>query len=249
MSTDPNILEINVDDSIKTGDVPPGTPAPTMKQIEENLPQEEVEKRQKIMLEYTRLLSRYCEPHNKKSRWVTQADIPAVLADGKDLVAMCNLPRGKYSSIGALAHPQIEANDPLRFFVLPNGMVVINPVITSNTKVPVMKKEACMSFPDNDPILELPRYNKITVSYQTLAVVEGNTEPILSKIITETLNGGVSHVYQHECGHLNGCNIYDTDYSPEKSIGLGDGLAIDMAMWGEDEIPKEDLPAVLSNTN
>lgn len=246
MSTDPNVLQINVQEDVITGDVPPGTPAPTMKQIEENLPQEEIEKRQKIMLEYTRLLSRYCEPHNKKSRWVTNADIPAVLADGKDLVAMCNLPRGKYSSIGALAHPQIEDKDPLRFFVLPTGMVIINPVITSNTKVPVLKREACMSFPDRDVIMELPRYNKITVSYQTLAVVEGNPEPVLSKIITETLNGGVSHVYQHECGHLNGCNIYDADYSPERSIGLGDGLPVDMAMWGEDEMTPDEMPDELS---
>ncbi len=249
MSTDPNILEVNVADSVITGDVPPGTPAPTLKQIEEKLPPEEVEKRQKIMLEYTRLLSRYCEPHNKKSRWVTAADLPAVLADGKDLVAMCNLPRGKYSSIGALAHSQIDDKDPLRFFVLPTGMVIINPVITSNTKVPVMKKEACMSFPDRDVIMELPRYNKITVTYQTLARIDENSDPILSKTITETLNGGISHVYQHECGHLNGCNIYDEDYSPEKSIGLGDGQPVDMAMWGEDEIPKEDLPDELSKTN
>ena len=239
MSTDPNVLQINVQEDVKTGDVPPGTPAPTLKQIEENLPREEVEKRQKIMLEYTRLLSRYCEPHNKKSRWVTNADIPTVLADGKDLVAMCNLPRGKYSSIGALAHTQIEANDPLRFFVFPNGMVVINPVITSNTKVPVMKKEACMSFADNEIIPELPRYNKITVTYQTLSRADENSEPVLSKTITETFNGGVSHVYQHECGHLNGCNIYDTDYSPERSIGLGDGQPVDMAMWGEDVLQDE----------
>lgn len=246
MSSDPNVLEINVQEDVITGDVPPGTPKPTLKQIEENLPQEEVEKRQKIMLEYTRLLSRYCEPHNIKSRWVTAADIPQVMADGKDLVAMCNLPRGKYSSIGALAHSQIEATNPLRFFVLPNGMVVINPVITSNTKVPVMKKEACMSFPDNDAILELPRYNKITVTYQTLAKLEDGSDPVLSKTITETLNGGVSHVYQHECGHLNGCNIYDADYSPEKSIGLGDGLPVDMAIWGTDEIPAEALPDELS---
>lgn len=249
MSNDPNTLQINVSEAIKIGDVPPGTPAPTLKQIEENLPPEEVEKRQKIMLEYTRLSSRYCDPHNIKSRWVTKDDLPRVIADGKDLAAMCNLPRGKYSGIAALAHPQIDNKDPLRFFVLPNGMVVINPVITSSTKSHVFKKEACMSFPDKDVIQELPRFNKITVTYQTLALVDGNPDPVLSKTITETLNGGISHVYQHELGHLNGCNIYDEDYAPERSIGFGDGLPVDMGIWGEDEIPKEALPDELSKSN
>ena len=250
MSTeDPNVLQVNATEEIKIGDVPPGTQAPTLRQIEENLPPEEVEKRQKIMLEYTRLSSRYCNPHNKKSRWVTDADIEKVMADGKDLVAMCNIPRGKYSGIAALAHPQIDDVDPMRFFVMPNGMVVINPVIVSNTKAHVFKKEACMSYPDNDVIQELPRFNKITVTYQTLAKLDDKDQPVLSKTITETLNGGISHVYQHECGHLNGSNIYDADYAPERAIGLGDGLPVDPNIWGTDEIPKEALPDELSESN
>lgn len=229
----PKTHEVKVAEEIKIGEIPPGTPKPSLKQIEENLPKEEVEKRQKIMLEYTRLSGRYCKPHNLKSRWVGAVDIDRVLADGKDLVAMCNLPRGKYSGIAALAHSQIDDKDPLRFFVLPNGMVIINPVIMTHTKAPIQKAEGCMSFPDHDIKKDVNRFNKISVTYQTLARKDENSKPELSKPITEDMGGGHSHVFQHECGHLNGCNIYDENYAPEKSIGLGDGLPVDPEIWGE----------------
>jgi hypothetical protein len=49
--------------------------------------------------------------------------------------------------------------------------------------------------------------------------------------MTEELSGGPSHVFQHECGHLNGCNIYDEDYSPDRSIGMGDGIPLDPKIW------------------
>lgn len=220
---DPNVLEVKAVEEIIMKDVPPGMPAPTLAQVEENLPKEEIEKRQKIMLEYSRLSARYCPPHNKKSRWVTSADLPKVLADGKDLVAMCNLPRGKYSGIAALAHPQIDDQDPLRFFILPNGMVVINPVISNHTKVTVMKKEGCMSFEENEIKEDVARFNKVTVTYQTLQRSEGSEDPVLSPPTTETFNGSMSHIYQHEISHLNGCNIYDEDYSADSSILFNDG--------------------------
>lgn len=240
---DENVLKVSVSEEIKSNDVPPGTPAHAAQQIkEEGLPKDEVEKRQKVMLEYTRLISRYCKPHNKKSRWVTEADIPRVVADGKDLVAMCNIPRGKYSGIAALAHSQIDDQDPLRFFVLPNGMVIINPVITDHTKTPIFKEEGCMSFPDHDIKKMVPRYNKVNVTYQTLGRKDENSEPQLTKPATEYLTGANSHVFQHECGHLNGCNIYDEDYSADKSIGFGDGLPVDPNVWDTKvEKPEEEL--------
>lgn len=227
----PPPLSVTAAETIKTIEKPPGTPAMTKEQIEEKLPPEEVAKRQKIMLEYTRLSGRYCEPHSKKSRWVKEEDLPRVVTDGKDMVAMCHLPRGKYSSAAALAHPQIEDKDPLRFFVLPNGMVVINPVIVNNTRIPIFKEEGCMSHPDKEVRKMVPRFNRITVTYQTLARKDEKSEPVLSKATTEELNGGPSHVFQHECGHLNGGSEYDDDFSAEKAIGFGDGLPVDPNLW------------------
>lgn len=229
-------LAVSTEDIIKTIEKPPGNPALTKEQLEEKLPPEEVEKRQKVMLEYIRLAARYCLPHNNKSRWVTLADLPRGVADAKDMVAMCHLPRGKYSGIAALAHPQIDDKDPLRFFVLPNGMVVINPVITDHTKVPIFKTEGCMSFSDSDPKNMVSRYNKITVTYQTLVRKDEKSEPILSQPTTEELNGGPAHVFQHELGHLNGVSIYDADYSPEKSVGFGDGMLITSDIWEKENL-------------
>lgn len=236
----PDVLSLFVSEDVGLTDIPPGTSAEqSFQKREEGLPKEEVEKREKIMSEYTRLLARYCEPHSVKSKIVTKEDIENVLADGKDLVAMCNLPRGKYSGIAALAHSQIENKNPLRFFVFPTGMVIINPVIINHTKMALLKVEACMSKSDNDPI-KIPRYNKITVNYQTFVKEEGSDIPVLSGIMTEEYNGGIGHVYQHECQHLNGFNIYDTETNWElaevvdqnkeamKAIGYGDGKLIDV---------------------
>lgn len=221
---EPKVLEISVSEDVGLKDVPPGTPKqPTFKEREENLPKEEVEKRQKIMLEYTRLSGRYCKPHNTRSRWVTVADMDRVLSDGKDMVAMCNLPRGKYSGGSAIAHPQIDDKDPLRFFVFPDGKVIINPVITDHTKFTTEKIEGCLSFPDEEP-KKVMRYNKITVTYQTLQKVDKDSKPIISEPITEKLSGGASHTFQHELSHLNGVQIYDNDFKPESCEGLGDGF-------------------------
>lgn len=229
---DPNVLEVFASEDVAMKDVPPGMPAQVAEKMkEEGLPKEEIEKRQKIMTEYNRLISRYVAPHKKKSRWVTKEDLQRVMTDGKDLVAMCNIPRGKYSGIAALAHSQIDDQDPLRFFVLPNGMVIINPVITSHTKAHVFKEEGCMSYPENEIKKSVARFNKITVTYQTLGRKDENSEPELTKPATEDLTGGNSHVFQHECGHLNGCNIYDEDYDPMKSIGFGDGEPVDLNIW------------------
>lgn len=227
----PEPLKIFVSENVKVEAVGPGMQTPTAKEQEEKLPPEEVEKRQKIMLEYTRLLGRYCPPHNKQSRWVKPSDVLKVEADGKDLVAMCRLPRGAYGGIAALAHSQIDDKDPLRFFVLPNGMVIINPVITNHTKVPVYKEEGCMSFPDTPILSMVPRYNKVNVTYQTLAKEKDDSEPVLSKSISENVNGSIAHVFQHECGHLNGCNIYDPDFAIDKSVGFGDGKEVDPSIW------------------
>lgn len=220
----PETLTIQVAEEIKTKEVPPGVPKPSQKEKDEALPPEEIEKRQKVMLEYTRLSSRYCEPHTKKSRWVTEDDIQLVMSDGRDLAAMCNLPRGEYSGIAALAHSQINNKNPLRFFVLANGMVIINPIITDHTKTPVLKAEACMSHFDKKIKTDVPRYNKITVIYQTLERSE-NDKIILSNALTEHLSGGQAHVFQHKIGHLNGkgSDIYSDDYTPESCLWLGDG--------------------------
>lgn len=223
MSNNPNILTIFAAEEIKIKDVSPGMPALTPEQQEEKLPPEEIKKRQKIMLEYIRLSGRYCNPHNIKSRWVAITDLPRVLADGLDMVAMCNLPRGKYGGGAAIAHSQIDDKDPLRFFVLPNGTAIINPLITNHTKTTIEKEEGCLSFPDIDMKKNILRYNKITATYQTLERLDEKSKPLISRPITEGLHGRMAHVFQYEVSHLNGNQIYDDNFTPETCLWLGNG--------------------------
>lgn len=197
------------------------------------------EQKEKVMTEYIRLLDRYTEPHNIKSIRITAKDIPLVIADGKDMVAMCKFPRGRYNGAAAIAHSQINDKNPLRFFVLPTGMIIINPFIYNHTKVPVFKeKEGCLSYPDIQEKTLVPRYNKITVTYQTLTQDGKDGKIKLSPFSREDLGGNEAHVFQHECSHLNGCNVYDEDFSPNWSICLGNGILIPPQAWEEGENSK-----------
>lgn len=227
-NSNPDTLTVSVAEDITLRDVPPGGKhAVTKKTLEEStkedVPPEVREAQQKAMNEYIRLSDRYAEPNNIQSKWVTGKDLPIVLADGKDMVAMCNLPRGKFSGGAALAHNQIEKKNPLRFFALPNGMLVINPVIINHTRYPVYKEEGCLSFPDKAIKNMVPRFNKVTVMYQSLRQ-DDSGEPYLSEINTEEFNGNTSHVFQHECSHLNGHNVYDEDYRADFCAWFGDGI-------------------------
>jgi len=215
-----NILEIKVDEEVALKDVPPGTPkAPH----DEKLPKEEKEKRQKIINEYSRLQGRYCSPHTKMARWIKATDVGRVMKEGLDMVTMCGLPRGKYSGIAALAHPQIEEKDPLRFFVLPTGLIVINPIIFNHTKTEIGKAEGSMSHPDKSVKKDVPRYNKIMVVYQSLTKKNAEAEPTLSKPITESINGWRCHVFQHEISQLHGADIYDEKFKASSCEGIGKG--------------------------
>lgn len=165
-------------------------------------------------------LERYVKPHNKPSRLVTEADIPRMLDEAKVMLALCSIPHGYAGGAAAIAHTQIDDKDPLRCFVLKDGFLIVNPVITSHTNAYVDRKEGCMSFPAEDQIT-VQRFNRITVEFQ--AVTPSKDDPnklVLSETREENLSGHVSHVFQHECSHLAGISIYDSIYTPESCLGV-----------------------------
>lgn len=160
---------------------------------------------------------RWVEPHNKPARFVTHDDLDRVLKDAQAMLDMCYQGRGVYEEAEALAHTQIESEDPLRFFVVRNGAVIINPVIIDHTQTPVDSVEGCLSFPE-EPKKRVLRFNKIDVRMSVLSKdEEGN--PFISSERVEKFSGPDSKMFQHEIGHLNGSNIYDEDYDPKKAIG------------------------------
>lgn len=180
-----NVLSINVTDEVGTQDVfapPPSAPD---------------------------LLERYVAPHTKVSREVTQNDVGRLLNEAEIMHKLCFTPRGKYPSALAIAHPQIDDKDPLRFFVTLTGEMIVNPVIKNTTKVTVDNVEGCMSYPEKDT-KKVQRHNVIDLDYQTILK---NGE--LSEVMSTTYTGKLAKIIQHETDHLNAKYVYEFDNEPE----------------------------------
>jgi peptide deformylase len=152
-------------------------------------------------------LKNYVAPHNKKSREVKEEDLEVVVRDAHILYNLCFTQRGPYCGGFAVAHPQINDEDPLSFFVTSEKEIIINPVITNHTKVFIKSEEGCLSFPDRLEI-DVDRYNKCTVKYKTLKF-NGDGTVVLSEEMEENLSGKRSKIFQHELQHFLGKNIYD----------------------------------------
>jgi len=144
----------------------------------------------------------YVKPHKKVSKEVMAKDFQVLLDAYQPMVELCNRPRGRYQSAYGIAHCQVEAENPLRFFILKDGAMIVNPIITRHTEVPVPHREACMSFPDK-PFITVPRFNKCEVEYMT--VVEGKP----SRLIHENLSGNMSRTMQHLIDLMDAKTIYD----------------------------------------
>jgi peptide deformylase len=143
----------------------------------------------------------YVKPHKKKSRLVLPKDIKRVLHDAKTLHSLCSMPVGIHSGGLAVAHSQITKNDPLNFFVIQNGEIIINPKIVRHTKHTIDSEEGCLSFPDLTR-KTVQRWNKCEVQYQK---IEGNR---LSELISENLTGIRAKIFQHEIDHAECKYIY-----------------------------------------
>jgi len=139
-------------------------------------------------------------PHDVVSRVVTKEDIERIHKDSPLMTVLCNEDTG-YNKTGGfvVAHSQITKDDPLRFFVLRDGKVFINPVIVNQTKVGKLVVEGCLSIPDK-PHIRIQRPYKITVQYQTLTEDgTGLTEPY-----TAGFKGVAAQIFCHEVDHFDG---------------------------------------------
>jgi peptide deformylase len=161
------------------------------------------------------LIRRIVSPHKKVSREVTEKDLEKVLSDGQILLDLCYMRAGMYGSAFAMAHSQIEESDPLRFFVMANGLIIINPKIINHTRVPVDSEEGCMSFSEK-PQKTVQRYHKIEVKYVTIK--EENEKKIFTPVIAASLSGREAKIFQHEIAHMNGKYVYDDNAQPEDAL-------------------------------
>lgn len=213
----PTTQEVSVNDTVGLSEQTPGSPKDTKPA---GMSREDIIK---YVLERKVFLSEhFVAPHHKKSRRVTNEDLLRVIEDAKVLHEICLVGRGDYNAAFAMAHPQIDDQDPLRFFITQEGQFYINPVIINHTKHLNDKKEGCMSNP-SDPMKTVMRFHKITVRYQTIAYKEKNgqvvSEPFLTPEVTAEYGSRESEILQHEMQHLNGSNIYFENASALDCVG------------------------------
>ena len=154
------------------------------------------------------LLLRMVNPHSKVSREVLESDIERVVKEASVLYNLCFMKNGLATGTRAMAHAQICDDDPLRFFVTANRDLIINPIVTKNTKTTVDSKEGCASFADRLPIT-VQRSNKIEVSFITLMVDTDNKDKFkFSSILIDKLSGLEAKIWAHEIDHLFARYIY-----------------------------------------
>lgn len=153
----------------------------------------------------------YCEPHKKSSREVTEADVAKVIELSQEMIALCHKRYGLNAGAFAIAHSQIDDQDPLRFFVTHDGEIVINPKIVRHTNTPIKKLEGCMTFPMSKPII-VERWNKCEVEFQTIE--DGK----LTEATTQAVSGRTAEVFQHEIIHFSEpFYIYEKEFDWEAS--------------------------------
>lgn len=140
-------------------------------------------------------------PHRKVSRPVTEADRERVEEVGE---AMRRWMLSRYSCVG-LAHPQVESEDPMAFFVALEEplRIICNPRIITASAIYKDSQEGCMSYPDKAHTWR-KRHACITVEYE---VFKGKRLVKKQKLVT----GFLAKVYQHEMDHLNGKYCYDEE--------------------------------------
>jgi len=112
------------------------------------------------------------------------------------MTALCQQPLGRKPYAMALAHCQVDHDDPIRLFVLKDGTAISNPQIL-DSKGMYWHVEGCMSFPlKNDK--KVRRAREVLVKYVSSEAKE----------VTKWLDGIDACIFQHEIDHMNGISIY-----------------------------------------
>lgn len=219
---DPNTLEVFVSETVGVAELSPGglsqgapivPPDEVIGKSEEELAKEREDALEAIRQRQVYLAEQYVPPHNKPGRRVKEEDLERLLKDARIMHEMCMVGRADYTTAFAIAHTQINSEDPLRFFVTMQGEIWINPIIVDKGHEINQVQEGCMSYPA-EPMKPVIRFKKITVKYRTLGqktnaeTGEALAEPYLTNEITKELDGQLAQIVQHECQHLNGSDIY-----------------------------------------
>jgi len=143
----------------------------------------------------------YIKPHNNISLEVTKKDIPIIKSIAPIMQDLCYKKYGIHTGALAIAHQQIEKDNPLRFFITKEKEIIINPIITNKKDTTFKSFEGCLSFPFFKGKIVL-RYNSISVKYLTL-----ENDNFIEKI--ENISGKRAFIFQHEIDHFDCIYIND----------------------------------------
>ena len=136
----------------------------------------------------------------KVSRDVTPEDYPYLQKIRKEWQELCFQPIGRVRSALAIAHVQIEANDPIRAFMRVDGTLFINPKIV-DVEDPTTHLEGCMTWPYRD-FKKVKRYGRVFVEGIRLSQ-KGKAVGFM-----EWFDGKEAFIFQHEIGHFNLNTLY-----------------------------------------
>lgn len=169
------------------------------------------------------LADMYVKPHTKPARRVKEEDLERVLEEAPIMHEMCMVGRGEFSTAFAIAHTQINDEDPLRYFVNSDGQIFINPVIVEKGHEIHQLQEGCMSYPE-EPFKTIIRFKEVTVKYRTIGhkvdpkTGEDLKQYYMTKEVRTVFKEQDAQIMQHECQHLNGSDIYQPDSSANKAF-------------------------------
>ena len=155
------------------------------------------------------------KPHKNISRPViTREEIEMIpnIALKMDNLMFELLREKKFKKIFAIAHPQVEKDNPLRFFMLCRynqqivdndrygfrSYIIINPIITRHSNYANKLTEGCLSFQKEGDV-KIDRWHKIEVNYQTID--HENKGGLLENRIS--LSGIPAEIVQHEIDHFD----------------------------------------------
>lgn len=149
------------------------------------------------------------KPHRKVARAVgldNKLDLRRFAYLAPLMQKMCHQRHGIYLNAMAVAHPQVDDKDPLRFFVTADGLTVVNPEIVRHSSTTVDSKEGCLSYPDK-PKVVVQRWHKCEVRAYATSIIKDRQ--MFFQPYTFELSGKEAYMYQHEIDHLDGKSIFD----------------------------------------
>ncbi|PIY95819.1 MAG: hypothetical protein COY66_05800 [Candidatus Kerfeldbacteria bacterium CG_4_10_14_0_8_um_filter_42_10] len=163
------------------------------------------------------------KPHGKISREVKENDLKRLKEVAQQMVILAGamVMRKVVVEVYAISHPQVDAKDPMRFFVFcpqsksirdrvnefDRSFVIVNPRIVRSTQVMVEKQEGCVTFLGmaNVPVM---RHNKIEVEYQQIERNKFSGELSLTGYKHKDFSGIMAQIFQHEIDHFNAIYVH-----------------------------------------